>query len=120
MPILLANTAIAIFMFLIGCTLLVSILMRRSYQFFDKSKKSRVITGLERLPRPQNTWDGAYQDLTATTDRQEVEMSEVARNLMGQLSAKTIVLEQLIGDSQRQIERMEKLLERLEQTPKKR
>jgi hypothetical protein len=114
MSLLFANTAVAMFMFLLGCTLLVSLLLKRSYRYFGKTRQPTTIVGLERLPRPQNTWDGSYRDLVATAERQEVEMAEVARDLMGQLTAKTILLEQLVSDSQRQIERMEALLDRME------
>lgn len=37
-------------------------------------------------------------------------MHEMSRDLNGQLSSRIIVLEQLVGESQRQIERLEKLL----------
>jgi hypothetical protein len=44
--------------------------------------------------------------------------TEVARDLNSQLSAKTIVLEKLIADSQKQIDRMEELLEKIEKAKK--
>lgn len=119
MPILFANTAVAAFFFLLGCAILVSILLKRSFQYFDKARPRATIVGLERLPRPQQPWEGTYRELSATPEQQEVEMAEVARDLMGQLTAKTIILEQLIADSQRQIERMEELLNRLERATSK-
>ena len=41
-------------------------------------------------------------------------MYEMSRDLNGQLNTKIIVLEQLISQSQQQIERMEQLLEEAE------
>ncbi len=119
MPILYASTPIAIFMFLVGCALLVSILLKRSYRYFGKKKGSTVITGLEHLPRPKSTWEGTYRDAGAIFDRQEVEMAEMARDLSGQLTTKMIVLEQLIADSQKQIDRMEELLKEMESVGEK-
>jgi hypothetical protein len=49
-----------------------------------------------------------YKDLGGTSG------VEVARDLNSQLSAKTIVLEKLIADSQKQIDRMEELLAEIE------
>jgi len=43
-------------------------------------------------------------------------MHEIARDLNGELTSKIIILEKLIGDSQRQIERLEALLAETEQT----
>ncbi|TWU29958.1 hypothetical protein [Bythopirellula polymerisocia] len=114
-----ASTPIAVFMFLVGCALLVAVLLKRSYRYFGKSKRSTVITGLEHLPRPKSTWDGTYRDAGAAVDRQEVEMAEMARDLSGQLTTKMIVLEQLISDSQKQIDRMEELLKEMESAGEK-
>lgn len=113
-----AGTPVAIFMFLVGCALLVSILLKRSYRYFGKAKGSTVITGLEHLPRPKSSWDGTYRDAGAIVDRKEVEMAELARDLSGQLTTKMIVLEQLISDSQKQIDRMEELLKEMETVDK--
>jgi hypothetical protein len=41
-------------------------------------------------------------------------MYEMSRDLNGQLNSKMLVLEQLIAQSQRQIERMEQLIEATE------
>lgn len=101
-------------MFLVGCALLVSILLKRSYRYFGKAKSSNVVSGIEHLPRPKSTWEGTYRDAGAIVDRQEVEMAEMSRDLSGQLSTKMIVLEQLIADSQKQIDRMEALLKEME------
>jgi hypothetical protein len=49
-----------------------------------------------------------YKDLSGTTG------TDVARDLNSQLSAKTIMLEKLIADSQKQIDRMEELLSEIE------
>ena len=80
--------------------------MRKAHLQQVGEQRSRVVTEVHSLPRPKPTWQ--------TTDA-GVEMAEVARDLNGQLTTKMIVLEQLIADSQKQIERMEELLERIEQ-----
>ena len=105
-----ANTSFAILLFLAGCAMLVSILLRRSYRYFGKRSGPRVIQGLERVPRPGAAWDGSYHDAEARIGRQEVEMAEMFRDMNGQLTSKMHVLEQLISDSQKQIDRMEELL----------
>lgn len=114
MPVLLANATFAILMFLAGCALVVTVLLRRSYRYFGKRNRSRVIQGLEHLPRPQDAWEGAQHDPSARVGRYEAEMADVARELSGQLTTKMILLEQLICESQKQIERMEELLDRAE------
>ncbi len=119
MPVFSASMPIAIFMFLVGCALMVSILLRRSYRYFGKTKGSKIITGLEHLPRPKSSWEGTFRDAGAVVDRQEVEMAEMARDLSGQLATKMIVLEQLISESQKQIDRMEKLLKEMESVREK-
>lgn len=110
MPVLLANTTLAILMFLVGCALVVAILLRRTFRYFGRRQRSQFITGLEHLPRPKNSWEGVYHDVDATIDRHEVEMAEMVRDMTGQLTTKMYLLEQLIADSQKQIDRMEELL----------
>jgi len=104
MVLMLANLG-ATFMLLAGCGLLVYMLMRKAHLQQVRERGTTIVTEMERLPRPQKTWQ--------TTD-QGVEMADLARDINGQLTTKMIVLEQLIADSQRQIERMEELLERIE------
>lgn len=55
-----------------------------------------------------------YKDLSGTNG------ADVARDLSSQLSAKTIVLEKLIADSQKQIDRMEELLSEIESAKRER
>lgn len=111
--ILLANMT-AVWMFLAGVGLFAFILLRRSYRYFGKPRQRRSDAALELQPRPKGPWDGMQHDAMARIERQEVEMFEIARDLNGQLSAKILVLEQLIHDSQQQITRMEDLLAQLD------
>jgi len=90
------------------------ILLKRSYRYFGKRRGKRVIKALEEQPRPTSKWDGVQRDSLAQIERQKVEMHEMSRDLNGELNSKIIVLEKLIADSQRQIERMEKLIEQSE------
>jgi len=111
---LLANLQ-SVGLFLAGVALLTFILMKRSYRYFAKQRrKRRNEPALEQLPRPTSAWDGGPRDSMAHIERQKVEMYDMARDLNGQLSSRIVVLEKLIGDSQRQIERMEKLLGQIE------
>jgi hypothetical protein len=94
---------------LAGGALLTLILLKRSYRYFGRQKKGGSAP-IERVARPASQWDGAQRDALAQVERQKVEMHEMSRDLNGQLSSRIIVLERLIGDSQRQIERLEALL----------
>lgn len=115
MTLLLAST-FAVVPFLAGVALLTWVLMKRSYKRLGRSRRNRVIPHLERLPRPRTQWDGVQRDTLAQVERQKVEMHEMTRDLNGQLSSKIIILEQLISDSQQQIDRLEQLLEKAEHT----
>ena len=107
----LALSQLPILMFLIGCALLTTILLRRSYRYFGRGRSQQIQSPLEKQPRPATKWSGVERDSLAQIDRQEVEMHDMSRDISGQLNSKIIVLEQLIATSQRQIERLEKLLE---------
>ncbi len=110
---LLANIN-AVWMFLAGVGLLSFILLKRSYRYFGRRSRKRNEPAIERIPRPTNAWDGVQRDSMAHIERQKVEMFDMARELNGQLSSRIVILEKLIGDSQRQIERMEQLLEQMD------
>jgi ethanolamine utilization cobalamin adenosyltransferase len=106
--IVLANVGAA-FMMLAGCVLFVYVLMRKAHMEKQLQKQqqreSTIISEMPRLARTPKTWQ---------TSDHSVEMADMARDINGQLTTKMIVLEQLIADSQKQIERMEELLERIE------
>jgi len=70
---------------------------------------------LEHVHRPTSKWDGAQQDAAAMIDRQRVELCELARDLAGQIDSKIIVLQQLLAESQRQIDRLERRLDELKE-----
>jgi len=114
----LALSQLPILMFLIGCALITTILLRRSYRYFGRSRRQQIQSPVEKQPRPTSKWSGAQRDSLAQIDRQEVEMHDMARDLSGQLNSKIIVLEQLIATSQRQIERLETLLAESEEKAK--
>jgi len=99
-------------LFFAGCALLTLILLKRSYKHGRRKSSSAPI---ERIVRPTSKWDGAQRDALAQVERQKVDMYDMARDLNGQLSSRIIVLEQLVGESERQIERLEKLLAEVEQ-----
>ena len=96
-------------LFFAGCALFTLVLLRTTYRRLGRRKKAGP-AAIERVARPASQWDGAQRDALAQVERQKVEMHEMSRDLNGQLSTKILVLEKLIGDSQRQIERLEELL----------
>jgi hypothetical protein len=104
MMIFAAGVSTAIMM-LAGMGLLVYLLLRKSHLEHVEQQRTRVVTDVKALPRSKPTWQATENG---------VEMAEMARDLNGQLTTKMIVLEQLIADSQKQIERMEELLGKLE------
>jgi hypothetical protein len=97
-------------MMLAGVALLIYFLMRKAHLQQVAEGRSRVVTDVPAFPRAKPTWQ---------TSESNVEMAEMARDLNGQLTTKMIVLEQLIADSQQQIERMEELLAQVEAVKKK-
>ena len=109
---LLANTP-AVWMFLGGVALLTLVLLKRTYRYLGRSRRTKS-PPLEHLHRPTSAWDGVQRDTLAQVERQKVEMHEMTRDLNGQLSSKIIILEQLISESQQQIDRLEKLLDQAE------
>lgn len=105
----------AVLMFLAGCGLLTMLLLRRSYRYFSKDKRSRgAAQPIERQRRPTGPWDGVCTDASASIERQKVELHEFARETDGRLNSKLIMLEQLLQQSDRQIARLESLLGQLE------
>lgn len=110
--ILLADT-VSMLMFAAGCAMLTLILLKRSYRYFGRRSKSSS-KHLEQIHRPESKWDGAHRDTHAIIERQKVDLYEMSRDLNGQLNSRIIVLENLIAQSQRQIDRMEELLEERE------
>lgn len=94
-----------------GAALLTFLLMRKRSQWrVDRSARRRPETGPDvELPPPPAPWTGPSRD--ASADRAQVELHELARELRGQLDSKIIVLNELVAQSQRQIERLETLLE---------
>lgn len=104
---------LATVLFALGCGLLTAILLRRSYKYFgSRPKKSKG--PIEKQPRPTGPWSGAYSDAQARFDRQQVELHELARELKGQLDSKIMILQELVARSERQIERLETLLDEAE------
>jgi hypothetical protein len=96
-------------MMLVGIGLLAYTLLRKSHHGQATQYRTRVSHDVARLPRSKPTWQ---------TSDTSVNAAEIARDLNGQLTTKMVVLEQLIADSQKQIERMEELLERIEAVKK--
>ncbi len=98
-------------MFLAGISLLIFLLMRRSFRYYG-SRRSRKKTDepyLVQTPRPA----GKHRSLsTAPPDllRWHVEMHETARDLKAELDSKMRLLQLLIAQARQQADRLEHLL----------
>ncbi len=103
----------AVWMFVAGIGLLTYLLLKRSYRYFGRQRQSNS-QPLEHIHRPTGPWDGAQRDSLAQIERQKVDMYEMSRDLSGQLNSKILVLEQLISQSQQQIQRLEELIKQRE------
>jgi hypothetical protein len=101
-------------LFLAGCAILTWVLLRRGYRRCGRRARPGTGDYLEHVHRPTNPWDGACHDATALIERQKVELCDMARDATGRLDSKMIVLEHMIADGQKQIDRMEQLLAELE------
>ncbi len=105
--------------FFAGCGLLTFILLKRTYRRLGRRKKNDS-KPIERIHRPTGPWDGAQRDAMAQVERQKVELYDMSRDLNAELSSKIIVLEQLVGESQKKIERLEELLAEARETEQSR
>ncbi|MEO0529243.1 MAG: hypothetical protein AAF266_01565 [Planctomycetota bacterium] len=114
-PLLAESTWLGPAMFALGCAGLTAILLRTAYRRLGKRKRGGGSgPHIEAQARPTSTWDGAKQDAHARLSRQEVELHEMARDLTGQIDSKLILFQQLVAQSQQQIERLEALLREAE------
>jgi hypothetical protein len=104
MIIVFANLGASLMLFA-GGGLMIYMLMRKAHLQQVRERETTVVNDMKKLSTSSKPWQ---------TSNNGVEMADLARDLNGQLSTKIIVLEQLIADSQKQIERMEELLESIE------
>jgi hypothetical protein len=113
----LAIAELPLLMFVAGCGLLTLLLLRRSYRYFGRRRTSASSgsSALDLQPRPASKWSGAQRDTLARIERERVDLYDMARDLEGQLNSKIIILDQLIATNERQIERMEQLLQEVEE-----
>lgn len=84
-----------------GLALICGVLLRRSFRTSSRSRAASTSNAAVELPR--------------LVDREQVELSELGREIVGQIDSKLIVLQELIAQSERQVERMEGLLDDLQQ-----
>lgn len=101
-------------MLALGVGILVSIFLRITYRRLGKRKKNNTTKPIVAQPRPDTPWSGAYQDADAQLNRKEVELQEMVRNVTATIDNKLILLQQLIAQSQQQIDRLEELLQESE------
>lgn len=98
-------------MFALAIVVAIVLLMRRSRGYTRRLRKDRNEGPLVQLPRPEQPATRSAMIVSDDLARQEVELHDRARRLMGQLDTKIRVLQQLIQQSQRQIDRLESLSE---------
>ena len=84
-----------------GLALVCGVLLRKSFRTSNRARAASSSTAAVDFPRH--------------FDREQVELSELGREIVGQIDSKLIVLQELIAQSERQIVRMEGLMEDLEQ-----
>jgi hypothetical protein len=101
-------------LFVAGCALLAWVLVRRYFRLTRREKRAQGQPYLEHVHRPTGPWDGAQRDASALIERQKVELYDLSREAAGRIDSKLILLEQLLDQGQRQIDRMEELLARLD------
>ncbi len=101
-------------MLALGVGILVSILLRITYRRLGQRKKKNSSKPIATQPRPDTPWSGAYQDADAQLSRKEVELHEMTRDATATIDNKMILLQQLIAQSQKQIDRLEELLKESE------
>lgn len=104
-------------MLALGLGLLTAVLLRRAYRRLGARKKRRPDRALEQTPRPATAWSGAYADASARIERERVELHEQSREAAATIDNKLVMLQQLIAQSQQQIDRLETLLTRAERLP---
>ena len=101
-------------LFLAGCAVLTWVLLRRTYRACGRRPRIGEQVHLEHLHRPTDPWEGAQRDTSAQVERQKVELYDMARDATGRIDSKLMLLQQMIDQNQRRIDRMEELLGELE------
>lgn len=99
-----------ILMFLLGISLLTSILLRKSYGQIGRRRKAYDSRPIDAQPRPKTEWDGAKHDSIAVIEREKVQLAQMSRDVNGQLDTKIMILRDLLARSEEQIDRLEELL----------
>lgn len=102
--------ALPALMFIAGAALLTWLMVRRSFRRLGPRNRKSDSRPIDAQPRPTDPWSGAHRDAAAVLERQKVELAEFARDTHGQIDTKILVLRELIAQSERQIERLERLL----------
>jgi hypothetical protein len=105
--ILLANLSGQMMLFL-ATALATGILMRRIAQRSGRRRSSEPLTGFVRNGKGK----AESLELPVATNRCQVEMYELARDVQGELDSKMRVLEILVGQARRESDRLELLLDK--------
>lgn len=93
--------------FAAGVGMLIAMMLRRTARKWEAEKKKKPVrSGIAPTESPSS--------YASASDQREVEMHSLARDMMGQLDSKMILLQELVDKSQRQIDRMEVLLDEVE------
>lgn len=100
-------------LFLAGISLMILVLLRRSYRRIDTRKKNSP--ALETVPRPIKK-NAALSTLDSPeASGIQVELFDYVRDAKAELDSKMRVLQQLIANAQRQADQLQAVIERSEQ-----
>ena len=99
---------------LLGITLLLVLLLRRSIRYYGRRRRGRIDPPIVRTARPE---DDSRQPLSSAPPemiRWQVEMHQVAREVKAELDTKMRMLLALIGEARNEREQLEQAAERAE------
>ena len=85
-------------------------------RFGRRASKSSTAFPVSRPASPATSTDGHHLDAPTSVARWEVAMHETARDLMGRLDSKIVIVEQLVRDAGLAAARLEAVLQRIEQS----
>ena len=101
-------------LFLAGLTLMIVVLLRRSYRYFGRTG-GKVVPPVEAVARPQRIQPATGGNAPRDAVRWQVEMHETARDLKAELDSKMGALQYLTLQAGQQADRLEAAIARAEQ-----
>lgn len=100
---------------LAGVVVLTVVSLRIWHRHFGRRRRPGATDPpIAAVPRPENKWSGVYHDAAAEANRREIELHEFAREVIGRVDSKIVVLRQLMAQSDERIAELSRLLRELE------